>query len=133
MLKVVCAVIRDQEGRYLVCQRPHGKALAGCWEFPGGKVEPGEDPQSALKREIHEELACRIEVGTALREVVHHYPEVSIRLQPFICNVESGEPRAKEHSAIFWARAEQFWQLSWAPADVPVWQELFKPGSEKCL
>lgn len=131
MLKVVCAVIRDQEGRYLVCQRPPGKALAGCWEFPGGKIEPGEDPESALQREIFEELACTIEVGIALREVEYHYPEASIRLLPFICNLESGPPSAREHSAIFWATSEEFHQLSWAPADVPIWQELLEAGGEE--
>ena len=131
MLKVVCAVIRDQKGRYLVCQRPHGKALAGCWEFPGGKIEPGEDPESALKREILEELACKIEVGQALPEVVHYYPEASIHLLPFMCSLESGVPFAHEHADILWATLEQCRELLWAPADVPIWEELLISEEEK--
>ncbi len=131
MLNVVCAVIRDQKGRYLVCQRPAGKALAGYWEFPGGKIEPNEDPKSALKREILEELACKIQVGKSLPEVEHHYPEAFIRLLPFMCSIEAGTPYAREHAEIMWATLEQCRQLSWAPADVPIWQELVAPEGEK--
>jgi 8-oxo-dGTP diphosphatase len=124
MLRVVCAVIRDSEGRFLVCQRPEGKALAGKWEFPGGKVEPGEDPGLALQREIMEELACEIELGTPLPEVEHHYPQYSIRLLPFLCDLRSGVPAALEHSGLLWVSSKQCHTLDWAPADVPVWQAL---------
>ena len=125
MFDVVCAVIRDQEGRFLVCKRAEGKALAGSWEFPGGKVESGEDFQSALQREIMEELVCEIEVGEELSAVEHHYPEYSIRLLPFICSINRGEPTALEHAEIMWATPEQCRLLHWAPADVPIWAVLF--------
>ena len=125
MFDVVCAVIRDQEGRFLACKRAEGKALAGSWEFPGGKVESDENPQSALQREIMEELACEIEVGEPLPAVEHHYPEYSIRLLPFICSVNRGEPAALEHTKIMWATPEQCRSLHWAPADVPIWTALF--------
>jgi len=125
MFDVVCAVIRDQEGRFLVCKRAEGKALAGSWEFPGGKVESGEDPQLALQREIIEELACEIKVCEQLPAVEHHYPEYSIRLLPFICSINYGEPVALEHAEILWATQDQCRSLHWAPADVPIWTALF--------
>ena len=125
MFDVVCAVIRDQEGRFLVCKRAEGKALAGSWEFPGGKVESGEDFQLALQREMMEELACEIKVGEQLPAVEHHYPDYSIRLLPFICSINSGEPTALEHTKIMWATPDQCRSLKWAPADVPVWTALF--------
>ena len=125
MFDVVCAVIRDQEGRFLVCKRAEGKALAGSWEFPGGKVESGEDFQSALQREIMEELACEIEVGEQLPAVEHHYPDYSIRLLPFFCSISRGTPTALEHAEILWATPDQCRLLQWAPADVPIWTALF--------
>jgi 8-oxo-dGTP diphosphatase len=125
MFDVVCAVIRDQEGRFLVCKRAEGKALAGSWEFPGGKVESGEDFQLALQREMMEELACEIKVGEQLPAVEHHYPDYSIRLLPFICSISRGTPTALEHAEILWATPDQCRLLHWAPADVPVWRALF--------
>jgi len=125
MFDVVCAVIRDHVGRFLVCKRAEGKALAGSWEFPGGKVEADENPQSALQREIMEEWSCEIEVGEQLPAVEHHYPEYSIRLLPFICSINYGEPVALEHAEILWARPDQCRSLKWAPADVAIWTSLF--------
>jgi len=124
MINVVCAVIRDKEGRLLVCRRPDGKALAGKWEFPGGKVELDEPLELALRRELSEELACEIDLGKALPEVEHHYPEFSIRLLPFLCSLKSGEPIAVEHSEIRWIKPDQCSALDWAEADVPIWQTL---------
>ena len=122
MINVVCAVISDHDERLLVCKRPLGKALAGFWEFPGGKVEADEDFITAIKREIREELACEIEVCMDLPRVEHHYPECSIRLWPFICKVSRGEPVAMEHSELRWVNLEQCSNLKWAPADIPVWK-----------
>ena len=125
MLEVVCAVIRDEEGRFLVCQRPEGKAFAGKWEFPGGKVERGEDSKAALKREIMEELACEIMINGSLPTVEHRDAEYAIRLLPFMCTLSSsGVPVALEHSELQWVHADQCKQLDWAPADVPIWQAL---------
>lgn len=124
MLEVVCAVIRDEEGRVLVCQRPKGKALAGKWEFPGGKVERGEDRKTALQREIMEELACEIEVNGSLPKVEHRDAEYGIRLLPFMCTLNSGVPVALEHSELLWVDPNQCQELEWAPADVPIWQAL---------
>ena len=124
MINVVCAVIQDNEGRFLVCRRPEGKALAGKWEFPGGNVELDEPPEQALRRELSEELACEIDVGKALPEVEHHYTGFSIRLLPFLCSLKSGEPIALEHSEIRWITPDQCSSLNWAEADVPIWKAL---------
>ncbi len=124
MIDVVCAVIRDQDGKVLICKRPEGKALPGYWEFPGGKVELEEDFTVAIQREIREELACEIEVGMALPRVDHHYPEYSIRLWPFICDVCRGMPQAVEHSELRWVDLSQCDALKWAPADVPIYEAL---------
>ena len=103
-----------REGKVLVCQRAKGKHLAGQWEFPGGKVEDGEGYEAALAREIDEELGCRVGVGEALKPVEHHYPEVSIRLRPFLCTVAEGEPEAHEHAAVAWVLPGELgaWELA---------------------
>ena len=108
-------IVRD--GSVLVCQRAGGKHLAGQWEFPGGKVEDGEDFPAALAREIEEELGCRVAVGEELAAVEHHYPELAIRLRPFICEIADGEPEAREHAAVAWVRPEQLGEVELAEAD----------------
>ena len=128
MIDVVCAIISDQNKRLLVCKRLMGKPLAGCWEFPVGKVEVGQDFSLAIKREIIEELACEIDVCMALPEVEHHYPEYSIRLWPFICSLNRGRPRALEHAELRWVKLNQCDSLKWAPADIPIWKALSLAG-----
>jgi len=124
MMEVVCAVVRDANGRVLAAQRPPGKAQAGRWEFPGGKIEPGEAPEAALVREIAEELGCLLVVGGALAPVVHPYPGGQICLRPYEAAIIGGEPTAHEHSALKWVLLEEIDPHEWAPADVPILREL---------
>jgi 8-oxo-dGTP diphosphatase len=124
MINVVCAVIQDESNRVLVCQRPEGKALAGKWEFPGGKIEPEERPEDALRREILEELGCDIEVGEAMAEVEYHYAGFSIRLMPYRGKIISGMPTAVEHAELRWLALDECVSLDWAEADVPIWKSL---------
>ncbi|GAA5127899.1 (deoxy)nucleoside triphosphate pyrophosphohydrolase [Luteolibacter yonseiensis] len=128
MLEVVCGVIEDSEGRFLACLRPAGKHLGGLWEFPGGKIDPGESPDAALVRELKEELAVDVEVGRALTPVVWNYGEITIRLQPFICRIVSGELRALEHEELRWCAPADFPRLPWADADIPILREIFPTG-----
>ena len=128
MLEVVCGVIEDSEGRFLACLRPAGKHLGGLWEFPGGKIDPGESPDAALARELKEELAVDVEVGRALTPVVWNYGEITIRLQPFICRIVSGELRALEHEELRWCVPGDFPHLPWADADIPILREIFPTG-----
>ena len=123
VLEVVCAVV-IREGAVLLCRRAAGMHLAGHWEFPGGKVEPGEDDRVALQREIQEELGCEVEVGASLPVVEHRYDELSIRLRPFRCVVEIGVPRALEHEEVAWFDPEAIRDLELAAADRRVWDEV---------
>ncbi|MFD2159648.1 (deoxy)nucleoside triphosphate pyrophosphohydrolase [Rubritalea tangerina] len=128
MIQVVCGLIVNGEGRLLICQRPEGKAQAGLWEFPGGKIDQGESAREALRRELIEELGCEVEVGEALTSVRYAYDDYSICLIPYICRLLDGqEPKAIEHSNIEWVRGDERLVTSadyaLAPADIPILEE----------
>lgn len=125
MLEVVCAVIFDERGCFLACQRPLDRHLAGKWEFPGGKVDPGETREAALVREIREELAVEIEVLSPLSPVVWDYGDGrTICLHPFRCRIVAGLPRAVEHTDLRWCLPAEWDLLDWAAADVPILREI---------
>lgn len=124
MIDVVCGVIEDSEGRLLACLRPMGKHLGGQWEFPGGKVDPGETPGEALVRELCEELDVRVRVGLPLATVVWDYGQRRIRLLPFRCTILSGAPRAVEHDELRWCSLDTSGDLNWAAADIPILREI---------
>ncbi len=121
IIPVVCALI-EAEGRVLLARRPEHKHLGGKWEFPGGKIEPGETPEAALIRECAEELGCQIEVGAALPPVEHCYPERTILLRPFVCLLAPGSPApcANEHSALAWVEPERMTDYDLPAADAPI-------------
>jgi len=120
-IPVVCAVI-EREGRVLVAQRPPDKLMPLKWEFPGGKVEPGEDPAAAIVREIREELGCAVTVTGALTPFVHDYRTVVITMIPFVCTLPPGSPapHAHEHVALAWATLAELRAYDLAAADWPV-------------
>lgn len=123
MIEVVAGLIEDGGGRVLVCRRPMGKHLGGKWEFPGGKVEDGESEETALVRELEEELGIEVVVSGRLTPVVWDYGRGAIRLIPLRCRIESGEPHPHEHDAIEWTARDELEALEWAAADVPVVKE----------
>jgi 8-oxo-dGTP diphosphatase len=123
-VRVVCAVLRSEDGRIFSCRRPLGKSLGGLWEFPGGKIEPGEAAEAALVRELSEELGVQSEILSALTPVCHAYPTFDIELLPFIARVVSGEIHLHEHSAAGWYLPDEMTGLDWAPADLPILREL---------
>ena len=128
-IPVVCALI-EHNGRVLVAQRPGDKHLALKWEFPGGKVEPGEAPAAALVREIREELACDITIAQALPRSVYKYDnQPPIELIPFVCHLDpkSPEPQAREHASLAWARREELPDFDFAAADFPVLAAYLNP------
>ena len=131
MIEVVCGVIENSEGHILAGLRPMGKHLGGLWEFPGGKVECGESPESALVRELREELAVDIEVGSPLGPVIWNYNERMIRLRPYYCRILAGEPQALEHEQLYWCPPQDFNMLSWAAADVPILHEILANRSRE--
>jgi len=123
-IDVVCAVIVRDDGLFLVAQRPPAKRMGGLWEFPGGKIEPGEDPVAALRREIREEFGTEIVVGAGLTAVDHDYGDFRIRLHPFLARLAGGGPVANEHADWVWTDAAGARALDWAPADLPVLEEV---------
>lgn len=117
-VEVVGAVI-VRAGKVLCAQRGLASALGGKWEFPGGKVEPGEEPRDALKRELVEELGCAVVVGELVTTTTYEYEFATVTLTTFICALESGEPKLTEHEAIVWLAPDELDTLEWAPADLP--------------
>lgn len=129
-IQVACALIEDAEGRLLLAQRPPGKHLAGLWEFPGGKVEPGESPRDAVLREIAEELGCAIIVGQALSPVTHAYEKVTVRLIPFLARLaaEEARPETREHAALRWVARDEITRFPMPEADAPIVAEWLARG-----
>ncbi len=90
------------------------------WEFPGGKIDPGENPEACLRRELIEEMNLEVTIKETLRPATHSYPEITVTLYPFICSIASGDPQLNEHAAVTWLAPEQLRDLDWAEADLPV-------------
>ena len=123
MIDVVAGLILDPAGRLLACRRPPGKHLGGLWEFPGGKIEPGETPEHALVRELGEELGITVSPGQRLTPVVHDYGRGPIRLIPIACTILNGSPEPREHSEIRWCRPDELTAFELAAADLPILAE----------
>ncbi len=121
-VRVAAAALLDDDARVLVAQRPAGKSFAGQWEFPGGKLEPGESPESALVRELHEELHIVVAAAdlSHLTTVEHPYPEFDLVMVVFTASVWAGTPRGAEGQAIRWADTATLASLSMPPADIPI-------------
>ena len=124
MVDVAAALIWDGEGRFLICQRPAHKARGLLWEFVGGKVEPGETKAEALVRECREELDITVDVGDVYMELVHEYPDLTVRLTLFNASIAEGKPRLLEHSAMAWIRPEEIPQYDFCPADAEILKRL---------
>ena len=122
-IHVVAAVIRDGEGRIFATQRGYGPYKDG-WEFPGGKIEPGETPEEALKREIREELDAEIEVGESAGRIEYDYPEFHLSMDCFFCVLLSGALILKEHEAAKWLSREELDSVAWLPADLSLIERL---------
>ena len=117
-VNVVGAVIVRDGLIYCAQRGPAGK-LPGKWEFPGGKLEPGETATSALEREILEELGCGVLVGKVITTTSHEYEFGVVKLTTHYCELAGGEPSLTEHSAARWLRPSELDSIDWAPADLP--------------
>ena len=125
-LEVVAACIR-RNGRFLLCRRPEGKNCAGMWEFVGGKIEPGESPKRALARELREELAIEVAVGSALADTVHIYPAHQVHLTLFEVQLGKEEPVLLEHTEARWVTCAEAAGMALCPADRELLKKLPEP------
>ena len=117
-IEVVAAII-IQDGRLFATQRGYGE-WKDWWEFPGGKIEPGESPKDALKREIREELATEIEVGNLLTTVEYDYPKFHLTMHCYLCDIIRGQLSLLEHEDARWLTKDELDGVKWLPADVEV-------------
>jgi 8-oxo-dGTP diphosphatase len=121
LLVVACALV-DADGRVLIAQRPKGKAMEGLWEFPGGKLEPGERPEPALIRELSEELgiAVKEECLAPLTFASHAYEEFHLMMPLYVCRRWDGQVQPREGQALKWVRPRQMRDYPMPPADLPL-------------
>ena len=121
-LLVVAAALVDSEGRVLLQQRPPGRQMAGLWEFPGGKIEPGERPEAALVRELREELGIEVDEGSLSAAAFASAPlgERHLLLLLYLCREWRGDPQALDASGLKWLSPNEMFALPMPPADLPL-------------
>ena len=127
MIEVAAAVIERPDGAFLLARRPAGKVYAGYWEFPGGKIEPGEAPERALARELHEELGLEVRRADPWLTRVYQYPHGTVRLNFFRVREWRGDPHPKEQQEIRWQQAQASIAEPMLPANAPVLAALALP------
>jgi 8-oxo-dGTP diphosphatase len=122
LLLVAAAALVDVDGRVLICQRPEGKSFAGLWEFPGGKLEPGETPETCLIRELDEELGIAVNAACLSPFVFasHAYEAAHLLMPLFLLRRWEGQPQAREHSALAWVKPIRLFDYPMPPADAPL-------------
>lgn len=128
-VKVVGAIIQNNNGEILCALRSKEMSLPMMWEFPGGKVESGESISDAIVREIKEELDCTVEFNSFFNDHTHEYDNIIVNLITLKCTLISGTPIAYEHVKLLWLPVEYLESLTWAPADIPAVKQLIKGDS----
>ncbi|MDQ0224414.1 (deoxy)nucleoside triphosphate pyrophosphohydrolase [Metabacillus niabensis] len=123
-VKVVAAIIENDNNEILCALRSPEMSIPNMWEFPGGKVEKDEDIYSALVREIKEELNCTVETFDLFNDNTHEYNSFIINLISIKCRIVDGTPIPNEHSTLIWLKRESLDSLKWAPADIPAVKQL---------
>ena len=126
---VVAALVTDEAGRILITRRRPDQPLPDQWEFPGGKMEPGESPEEALVRELSEEIGVRPEVGPVWDVLYHRYPDYDVLMLVYACRLAPGaDPRCLEVGALAWARRDELGGYDMLPADRPLVARLEREG-----
>ena len=123
-VKVVGAIIENEENEILCALRSPNMSMPNLWEFPGGKVENGENLKEAIEREIKEELDCIIEFSSVFNDNIHEYDNIIVNLITVKCKIISCNPTANEHSKLIWLKRQNLPSLRWAPADIPAMEQL---------
>jgi 8-oxo-dGTP diphosphatase len=126
MIQVTAAIVHDEKGRIMICQRPEGKNCALLWEFPGGKQEEGETLEECLARECREELSVDLRVGELYGSVEHDYGTFSVNVHFFLCEILSGSVINKEHKNIKWVDSSELNNYKFCPADTEIIKRLSK-------
>ncbi len=126
MIRVSAAIIKNSDNEILICQRGPGGSCQFLWEFPGGKIEPGESPEECLVRECREELEIDIEVQDLFAQTTHSYPERDIEFMFFSASLKKGVPTPSVHKNIKWVLQDMLKQYEFCPADVSVVEKLAK-------
>lgn len=116
VLEVTAAIIR-QNGKILICQRPADKSCGLLWEFPGGKIEAEETGEQCIIRECQEELDITLRVERELTDITYEYPDRTVHLHFYLCDIVEGFPEKKEHNALEWVTPDKFEQYEFCPAD----------------
>lgn len=122
-MEVVAAIIRKAD-KFLICQRPANKNLGLLWEFPGGKIEPGETGEQAIIRECREELGVTLKVDSFFMDVTHEYPDRTVHLSVYNCSLTDGEPVMLEHNDMRWITASECSEFVFCPADIEIIRRL---------
>ena len=123
---MVGAIIHNEANEILCALRSNAMSLPNLWEFPGGKIEEGEQPQETLIREIKEELDCDIEVFELVEDTSYDYGNIIVNLRTYHANIVAGKPVPTEHAALLWLPTTSLESLVWAPADIPAVQCLIE-------
>lgn len=122
-IEVAAAIIHDNQGRIFATQRGYGD-WKDYWEFPGGKMEPGETPQQALMREIREELETQIKIEKYVTTIEYDYPTFHLTMHCYWCTLAGPSPTLKEHEAARWLPKDQLRSVNWLPADLSILDKL---------
>ncbi|KIL51813.1 8-oxo-dGTP diphosphatase MutT [Jeotgalibacillus soli] len=123
-INVAGAIITNDQDEVLCALRSPEMSLPNVWEFPGGKIEQGEQPEQALYREIQEELGCTLNIFELVEDTTHEYENMIVRLMTYKASILKGEPTAREHAEIKWVSLDHLRSLEWAPADLPAVNKL---------
>jgi 8-oxo-dGTP diphosphatase len=129
VVRVVAAVLYDADRRVLIAQRPEGKQHAGFWEFPGGKVEPGETESACLIRELREELGIEVQQQQLLMTLQHEYPDRSVRLAVWLVDQYQGIPHGAEGQLLSWVTLPELPSVKLLPADWPIVETLLRTAA----
>ena len=124
MIQLSAAILKNEAGKILICQRGAGGPCAYLWEFPGGKLESGESPEECLFRECREELGIGIRIQELFAQTTYTYPEIQIAFSFFRAELVDGEPRADVHKSIQWVLPDELKLYEFCPADVAVVERL---------